>query len=361
MQKIWLGRLVLVLFTVAVLTVTIETAINEFPIMETDRRSVPLAFTGDAYLQSKAVKTDSSFYTEDLRKYRVITNPLASGDADATMKEYYIRDDTPQREVFAVAIGDSFTWGTKMDVEYGYPRLLENTAGQDVVNFGVPGAGPIAESRILETYALKLRPKVVIWQFMTNDMNDVVLFHSRENVTPPFYNVRRFLAGNSNIYNLVKRAHATLVMGQDEEMPEISVGGRRFLLESRATIKRMNDHCNTPAGSETKELIRDAKEASESNGAKFVLLMIPSKAEVYLNETKSLTGLPENEITCVTAEMKEFASENGIEYIDMVPVYRKAISEGSGVYLPLDGHLGVEGNNVTARAIYDFIVQNGYA
>ena len=90
-----------------------------------------------------------------------------------------------------VVLGDSFTWGFGVPERQAYPARLErrlndavDTQGPgarriEVVNLGVPGAGPLDYLYHLEHTALRLEPDVVLVGVFANDVNDV-------------YQVRRF-------------------------------------------------------------------------------------------------------------------------------------------------------------------------
>ena len=72
-----------------------------------------------------------------------------------------------------LAIGDSFTYGWGVDIEYTWPFLLEKKlSGQykdkrvEVINLGVGGAVPSEYSEIAEEYILLYKPDFVIVGFV---------------------------------------------------------------------------------------------------------------------------------------------------------------------------------------------------
>jgi hypothetical protein len=75
----------------------------------------------------------------------------------------------------AVAVGDSFTFGTDVDDGERFTDLLpERIERLEVLNFGVPGYGTDQELRVLETGALAYQPDVVILQICVfNDLRDI--------------------------------------------------------------------------------------------------------------------------------------------------------------------------------------------
>ncbi len=187
----------LFVFGILLSFVMIEAVANFLPLFQTDVRFIAEGMDKDPFLYSKFKPLDATYFSADLKRYSVRTNPLGVDD-------YYIRDETPVGDIFGVAIGDSFTYCAEINIEDCWVNVLEKKIGQDVVNLGGPGQFSITEERILTQYGLPLEPKVVIWQFMTNDISDAAYF-KYNNTEPPLYGVRKFLNGKSNVYLLLKR------------------------------------------------------------------------------------------------------------------------------------------------------------
>lgn len=61
-----------------------------------------------------------------------------------------------------VAIGDSWTFGYAVDYDETYPAQLEELAGRDVVNMGVPAYGSAQVLLLLERFLEQLRPTYVV-------------------------------------------------------------------------------------------------------------------------------------------------------------------------------------------------------
>jgi hypothetical protein len=75
----------------------------------------------------------------------------------------------------AVAIGDSFTFGVRVDDGERFTDLLGNpTDSLDVLNLGVAGYGLDQELRLLETHVARYGPDdVILTIFVGNDLNDI--------------------------------------------------------------------------------------------------------------------------------------------------------------------------------------------
>ena len=68
--------------------------------------------------------------------------------------------------------GDSFTFGDGVNLEDTWVYQLEQLSGVTVENFGITRYGPQSELKMMLQEGLPLRPKLVIWQFFVNDLED---------------------------------------------------------------------------------------------------------------------------------------------------------------------------------------------
>ncbi len=73
---------------------------------------------------------------------------------------------------FAVALGDSHTYGSGVQSEQAWPRVLAELSGRSVYNMGLGGYGPV-HSLLLWEEALAFQPEVVIEAiYAGNDLHD---------------------------------------------------------------------------------------------------------------------------------------------------------------------------------------------
>jgi len=76
-----------------------------------------------------------------------------------------------------VFLGDSFTFGWGLKLEYGFVKQLEGLLGDqkwEVINLGVPGYNTINEVAHFETAGLKYDPDVVVVMYHLNDAQSAV-------------------------------------------------------------------------------------------------------------------------------------------------------------------------------------------
>ncbi|MBK8266852.1 MAG: SGNH/GDSL hydrolase family protein [Planctomycetes bacterium] len=96
------------------------------------------------------------------------------------------RDDGINGEVFAIAVGDSFTFGHDSPLEECWVERLEKSLGADVVNLGVTNVyGSTQIQRTLEIHGMQYKPRLIIWAAFTNDWCEDTIFLSWEKIARP--------------------------------------------------------------------------------------------------------------------------------------------------------------------------------
>ncbi|MGH7887128.1 MAG: SGNH/GDSL hydrolase family protein, partial [Candidatus Binatia bacterium] len=78
---------------------------------------------------------------------------------------------------WAVAVGDSFTFGVGVEQEDTWVYLLAKALSREIVNLGIPAQGPPQYTRVLKRYGLPMRPKVVFYGFYFNDLDATNRFY----------------------------------------------------------------------------------------------------------------------------------------------------------------------------------------
>ncbi len=83
----------------------------------------------------------------------------------------------PDRAVTVAVVGDSFVAGVGVRPEESLPRLLPERLAPawgevEVLDLGMPGFNAWNTARWIEHIALPMRPDVVVWSFVLNDLGD---------------------------------------------------------------------------------------------------------------------------------------------------------------------------------------------
>lgn len=94
---------------------------------------------------------------------------------------------TEQPEI--VAIGDSFTMGSCLDYELSVVGQIQKT-GKKILNLGMGSNGPLIELASLIEFGLRAKPKIILWNFFPNDLDD--LLHEQNNPILTQYLIKGF-------------------------------------------------------------------------------------------------------------------------------------------------------------------------
>jgi hypothetical protein len=100
--------------------------------------------------------------------------------AEGRLHQYPLRTDaegfrngTTRDDLEVAALGDSFTDALTMPIEAAWTSEVERIIGLPVQNYGTAGFGPQQELLVLQDYALRHRPRVVVLAFFGgNDIHD---------------------------------------------------------------------------------------------------------------------------------------------------------------------------------------------
>ena len=81
-----------------------------------------------------------------------------------------------------MVVGDSLVFGYGVDAEEAWPQRLSRSTGKTVINLGLIGASPQQSRKVLETYGLPRKPKLVVFGFFArNDFWDANMYSAWEN------------------------------------------------------------------------------------------------------------------------------------------------------------------------------------
>ena len=134
----------------------------------------PLLYQADDQLGYRYAPNRSSYRQETYE----INQPIT---INSTGFYGEVRPIENKRDATRIAIlGDSFTVGFEVPYGSNYPSVLESILNEtspacpcEVLNFGLDGTGTVQHARILERFALKFQPDIVILTFYENDVRDV--------------------------------------------------------------------------------------------------------------------------------------------------------------------------------------------
>lgn len=319
------------------------------------------------------------------------------------------------------ALGDSFTDALTMAAEDSWPAQLERRLGLIVQNYGTAGFGPQQERLVLQDYALTHHPRVVVLAFFAgNDIRDAERFEEFErgdhNVTQPTIGwpirdvviradtwyvtsalqaaARAATADAATPANTVADASGgPSVSPSPAETPHFDRGVFTVPVNGHALrFAFMPPYLNLLRYSEDDlaarrgwtlalENIRAMQRVSSAAGARFVLMFIPFKSQVYLPLLErtfpgedlakalhfSLPDMPappdlallSRNRLAQNALMRRFCAGAGIPYLDLTTALQERVENGENMYFPDDSHLNEAGEALTAATLAGFLRQQG--
>ncbi len=260
-----------------------------------------------------------------------------------------------------VVVGDSMVYGWGMKRGSAWVGLLEESlAGERVITLGLPGAVPQQYVRFLEKFGLDLHPKLVIFGiFAGNDVVGAENFdHWLAKGSPGNYDVWRFFEGNvprrahgfpSNSHLLMFLKSLKKSLGMAYSARSVKTDGGSIQL-APASLKRAlaKTQPKDPGFRSVIEAAVTARILAEANGSEFLVVLFPTKEEVYL----PLNGVPFPSLTRPIADVLE---RNGIDYIDLTESLREHAAQGEKLYFKIDGHQNRNGNRVVAETLIEHL------
>lgn len=302
--------------------------------------------------------------------------PVHWGDAEFTFDTMRLwdgsaegfRTNPPTWPMDVVAVGDSFTF-CWTDFEDCWVEQLHAQFGWHVMNLGIPGTGSLSHELVVSTYAVPLEPQVVVWQWYGNDYkDDYDLARIRGEVSElsgePTYAsaVADYgpLADYSAVYRLLRDALDRPVEAAESGEHTVSVNGREMLFNERQGSHNREYEMVQYGWERTLAALEAAHEVTGEMGAELVVLLIPTKEEVYATWSRDAIG---DETLAYLVEGRQAllaeCAARGWRCIDPTDALTEAATEGEQVYNAFDFHLNASGNRIVAERVGRYLIEEG--
>jgi hypothetical protein len=295
------------------------------------------------------------------------------------------RDPWPGELDIAV-FGDTLVTGPGVGLDGQFTTLLSNAlGGRSVLNLGVPGAGTEHQYRIYKRFVQLLDPKLVIATlWLVWDVDNSLDFHrwlaekSRMNIrqyresygdthpgsrperpsrfarlTAPIRDFLRRSLLLQMIYRPIKSRRASTRPNDSTTL----TSGETMLLsmgEGAGGGLRLTKGLNRPDAPDLKDLffrpLTQMKTEVEERGGRFVVLLIPSKEELYAAE-----ALPD--VLRTWRETKVELAARGLPIVDLYPVLGEH-AQSRPPFFRVDTHLNEFGNQVVAEALAKWVTEH---
>ena len=327
----------------------------------------------DKYRGYKLAKNSRGVFRDTQNEY------IARADTNSLGMRDYEYGEKGENTFRILVLGDSFTFGAGVEFEDTFVKQLESILRQkndgkkyEVINAGVMGYGTDQEYYYLKEWGFKLKPDLVIVAFyIQNDVEDVMIGAINHYTVKDGYlfdlfehkqkeRRKNFLERNSRAYEFFEdRVNNLLIKKGLKKKPWESSG---IPLDMKFRLKKYPPKLEE-AMNKTKGFFKGIDSLEKHIGGKSLILLIPGRNQVFegwwLKDLDRFHENPSNySITRINDELADFAKENKIPFLDLLPSQRE-YEKKIDLFLPVDPHWNKEGHKLVAKTIYDFLVSNG--
>ncbi len=263
-----------------------------------------------------------------------------------------------------VAVGDSEVFGWGVSADSAWTARVSGSLNVCVMNLGLPGMAPTQYLRVYERFGSALRPRVVLFGlFPGNDLTDEREFDSWLAAgSPGNFSTWKFNHGASP--GLVKRfmehsylywlAREGMTGNRDNESvkPVRFADGSRIrfapvFLSRQAGLARPD----RPEFKRVMQVVDETRALAERDSAAFLVLLFPTKEEVYL----PLRG---DSVPPVLPVFAHALAEQGVPYLDLTVPLQEEARKGKRLFFEVDGHPDATGYRVIADAVVTHLRQH---
>ena len=286
--------------------------------------------------------------------------------------------------VDAVVVGDSFTFCFTEYEDCWVTRLEQNT-GMGLVNLGQPATGTRSHYLILDGYGKPYNPPLVIWQFFGNDFNDdygllsyrdeiekldgdVVADAEAHQKTLDTSGLAGWLRTNSVAFSVLEvaltgsRGGLNPTDDQFGERYEVELAnGQRlgFGQPYEPLALDMERPANQAGRDASRESFQNALDLTESWDGKMIVLIIPTREEVYESLTTDLLGDDLGKIKSARLAMLDMCEELAMLCYDVLPDLQNFAEQGESLYYYDDMHFNPNGNRILADLVQVWLDEQG--
>lgn len=300
------------------------------------------------------------------------TGHFSRGDFAFTFStdEHGFRNPSPwpeQAEI--VVVGDSMAFGYGVgDTATWTHRVNEALPALRLVNLGMIGTGPQQYLAVLRRHGLGLAPKLVLFMvFPGNDLSDIESFEAwQESGTELDY--RRWRMGatanseapsvvdlirdNSYLVAVLRDVRRNLVTPYKGKTIALENGSRLRLAPTAYAYAARIANAENPTFERALELITTAREVTLASGSRFVVLLVPTKEEVYLKlDNQAYPPLVDAFAAALDAR--------GVPHIDLTTAFLAADAAYEPLFFEVDGHPNERGYEVIAETVVALIEELG--
>jgi hypothetical protein len=252
--------------------------------------------------------------------------------------------DAPQTEW--VLTGDSYAYGYAVQNGEDIAGQIRSITQENVINLGMGGNGPLIELAALKEYAESRKPKIVLWVYFENDLNQDL---PQEKKVPLLMSYRRPEFSQKLIYRQADIDSLIQKFVEKKKWVQRLRVLRLFNIRSRIGIDRYNPHTaqlnDDDIDSLFSEILTQGRDQAAAWGGKLFFVFLP-QFERYA------TDIENHDLYMKRGEVIEVIKSLNIPVID---IHQEVFANHSD---PLSlfpfrkrGHYNAEGYSEVAKAI----------
>lgn len=266
-----------------------------------------------------------------------------------------------------VFLGDSLLGGNGVDIEHQFSTLVDQAFPDNtILNLGVAGAAPNRQLQLYRKFAAPFRPRLVISGiYLAADLENEPHFDTWvKNGKKGDYNQFRLALGDQrhpkSFWTRVQRrcylcGKVTELVLRWNGVPDAFIfpTGQAVFLDIDKL--RFLSHELSPSDQRVMLILsslRGIQALAQSQGARFAVVLIPSKEEIY--------GAPfMPEVMKPVEVLQQRLQEEGFPVLSLYDVVRDR-GQDQPAFFPSDIHLNAYGNRIVAERLVDWLRENQF-
>ena len=277
------------------------------------------------------------------------------------LRDYEIPKEKPPNTKRIALVGDSFIEGIQVELEKTVAKQLESNLGKEsfqVINFGVGGYGMDQKFLYIKEKVVVFNPDTIILFLSSNDLDDIKNNNllTKENGILNFRTVKIESSKVKKIKDVLRKSYLANFLWLFSLKKDQTIS-KSIPMEFRLYQGLIDQETQTYLEM-TKDLIVEAKKLTEGNNAEFILITGADRIQAhpkFTNEFVENYLTTSDKIDYFNKYFNNFAKENNIIYLDLLPIFRREIENNHDVYFNSDGHWNEYGHGVVARNIANFL------
>ncbi|MGB2706246.1 MAG: SGNH/GDSL hydrolase family protein [Candidatus Omnitrophota bacterium] len=281
-----------------------------------------------------------------------------------------------------IILGDSFVDGVEVGRADNFCDVIEKKLSErklskkyEVINMGVSGYSPILEYLYLKKEGLKYNPDIVILCFFMNDVYEDSFYNGMATFDNNGLPTAVHFKGPPKIEKLkgwkrAERKFCNTVKGAiNKSRFYVSLKKRLYVLLKKTGLKKSDPEANQffilsgepKAGEEvlwedTFRYILGMKQLAGPQGAKFLLVIIPTEAQIEgtaMGSASKFYFKEKPDSKKVEDRLSQFCAKNKIDCVNLKDEFEKLPIEERNLYFPRDSHFNEKGHRETASIILE--------